>query len=557
MARLYPEDFDVVENERRFKGELSTLLRLKEGLSDQYCIFHGVHWTKIEEDAAVYGEIDFLILNPYGKILAIEQKETTIERNKQGELVAIYSRADGQRKEKKIHSQVARNIQSLRQEFSRRYKNQSLDIDHLLYLPTAIIKGELPASLALGRVVDSSEEKYLPEIIRKIFEENPIPAGENVADALTIQEFLSEKANVVPQMGVLGRSAKEMTTRLSSGLAEWAERLEFSPFRLWVQGTAGSGKTQLALKELRLAKINGQSAMYLCFNRPLVDAMKLSAPEPNNCMTFHELAELLAKQNRKKVNFKEVNIFQKLAEYLVQNISLLSNQLDVLIIDEGQDFDRTWGDALISMVKEDGRIIWLEDPSQDLYGRWQTNWPDWVKISSPTNFRSPQRLVNLMNALELTGEHLEAGNGYAGMIPNIEPYQDGMEIEATENAIKDLIADGYAPESIAVLSYRGFASSKLLSSGVNTLAGLGVKKFIGYDNKGNATWSNGEVFVDTLFRFKGQCADAIVLTEIDFDQWTENVKRRLFVGISRARLTVSLVLTERASQLIDEKLGGT
>jgi hypothetical protein len=556
MARIFPEDYDVVQNEHRFDGELATLLRLKEGLSDQYCIFHGVHWTKLEEEAAVYGEIDFLILNPYGKILAIEQKETTIEKNKQGELVAIYSRADGQRKEKKIHSQVARNIQSLRQEFSRRYKNQSLDIDHLLYLPTAIIKGELPANLALGRVVDSSEEKYLPEIIRKIFEDNPIPAGGNVADALTIQEFLSEKANVVPQMGVLGRSAKEMTTRLSSGLAEWAERLEFSPFRLWVQGTAGSGKTQLALKELRLAKINGQAAMYLCFNRPLVDAMKLSAPEPNNCMTFHELADLLAKQNGQKVDFQEENIFQKLAEYLVENISLLKNQLDVLIIDEGQDFDKTWGDALISMVKQDGRIIWLEDPSQDLYGRWQTNWPDWVKISSPTNYRSPQRLVNLMNALELTDDLLEAGNGYAGMIPNIEPYQDGMAIEATENAIKDLILDGYAPESIAVLSYRGVATSKLLSSGVTKLAGLGIRKFTGYDTKGNATWSDGEIFVDTLFRFKGQCADAIVLTEIDFDEWTENVKRRLFVGMSRARLAVSLVLTERASQLIDEKLGG-
>jgi hypothetical protein len=357
-------------------------------------------------------------------------------------------------------------------------------------------------------------------------------------------------------MGVLGRSAKEMTTRLSSGLAEWAERLEFYPFRLWVQGTAGSGKTQLALKELRLAKINGQAAMYLCFNRPLVDAMKLSAPEPNNCMTFHELADLLAKQNGQKVDFQEENIFQKLAEYLVENISLLRNQLDVLIIDEGQDFDKTWGDALVSMVKEDGRIIWLEDPSQDLYGRWQTNLPDWVKISSPTNYRSPQRLVNLMNALELTDDLLEAGNGYVGMIPNIEPYQDGMEIEATENAIKDLIADGYAPESIAVLSYRGVATSKLLSSDVTKLAGLGVRKFTGYDAQGNATWSDGEIFVDTLFRFKGQCADAIVLTEIDFDEWTENVKRRLFVGISRARLAVSLVLTERASQLIDEKLGG-
>jgi hypothetical protein len=555
MARLFPEDFNVVESVHRFGGELATLLRLKEELSDQYCIFHGVHWTKIEEGAAVYGEIDFLILNPYGKILAIEQKETAIEKNKQGELVAIYSRADGQRKEKKIHSQVARNIQSLRQEFSRRYKNQSLHIEHLLYLPTAKIEGELPVNLALGRVVDSTDAKYLPEIIRKILEDNPIPSGSDMADALTIKEFLSEKANVFPQMGVLGRSAKEMTTRLSSGLSEWAERLEFSPFRLWVQGTAGSGKTQLALIELRRAKVNNRTAMYLCFNRPLVDAMKLAAPEPNNCMTFHELAELLAKQNGRKIDFQEENVFPKLAQYLIENISLLSSQLDVLIIDEGQDFDKTWGDALISMVKEDGRIIWLEDPSQDLYGRWQTNWPDWVKISSPINYRSPQRLVNLMNALELTTENLQTGNGYAGMIPNIEPYQDGLEIEATENAIKDLIAEGYDPDSIAVLSYRGVATSKLLSSNVTELAGFKVKKFSGYDGQGNSIWIDGEIFVDTLFRFKGQCADAIVLTEIDFDEWTENVKRRLFVGISRARLAVSLVLTEKASHLIDEKLG--
>ena len=554
MARLFPQDFDAVENARRISGELATLIMLQEALSDQYCIFHGVHWTKVEDDVAVYGEIDFLILNPYGKILAIEQKETAIEKNNQGELVAIYSRADGRRTEKKIHSQVARNIQSLRQEFAKRYKGQSLNIEHLLYLPTARVEGQLPANLALGRVVDSSESKYLPEIILKIFEDSPMPAGVDVADALTIQEFLSEKANVVPQMGVLGRSAKEMTTRLSSGLSDWSERLEFSPFRLWVQGTAGSGKTQLALKELKLAKAKGQTAMYLCFNRPLVDAMKLSAPEPNNCMTFHELAELLALQNGKKIDFQESNVFTMLAQYLVENISLLGNQLDVLVIDEGQDFDKTWGDALITIVKDDGRIIWLEDPSQDLYGRWQTNWPEWVKISSPINYRSPQRLVNLMNALELTDDHLEAGNGYAGMIPNIEPYQDGMEIEATENAIKDLIADGYDPESIAVLSYRGVATSKVLSSGVTKLAGLGVRKFTGYDSQGNAVWSDGKIFVDTLFRFKGQCADAIVLTEIDFDEWTENVKRRLFVGLSRARLVVSLVLTQKASELIDQKL---
>lgn len=110
MAQLFPEDFQAAETERRFSGELATLLRLKQELSDQHCVFHGVHWTKVEDEATVYGEIDFLIVNPYGKILAIEQKETAIEKNSQGDLVAIYKRADGQRKEKNIRSQVTRNI---------------------------------------------------------------------------------------------------------------------------------------------------------------------------------------------------------------------------------------------------------------------------------------------------------------------------------------------------------------------------------------------------------------------------------------------------------------
>ena len=68
------------------------------------------------------------------------------------------------------------------------------------------------------------------------------------------------------------------------------------------------------------------------------------------------------------------------------------------------------------------------------------------------------------------------------------------------------------------------------------------------------TLEDGQIFVDTLFRFKGQCADAVVLTEVDFEDWSENVKRRLFVGLTRARLSVSLVLTEKASELIDQKL---
>lgn len=555
MAQLLPDDFQVSDREFRFSSEVGTLLRLKDELSDQYMVFHGVHWTRLEDEAAIYGEIDFLIVNPYGKVLAIEQKETRIEKDRRGELVAIYEDANGYKTEKNIRSQVTRNIQSLRQEFSRRFPGRSIQIDHLLYLPTARLNGVLPVNIALGRVVDESEALNLPKIIRKIFEDNPMPSGEGVADALLVREFLSEKAAIAPQLGLLGHSAKKLTTRLSSGLAQWAERLEFSPFRLWVQGTAGSGKTQLALMELKKAKRNKQTAMYVCFNRPLADAMKQVAPEPNNCMTFHELADFMAKQKGVTFDFHHSDSFSQLSQFLLANISDLKSQLDVLVVDEGQDFEKEWGQALVSMVKDSGRIIWLEDPSQDLYKRWDTDWADWVKISSPINYRSPQRIVNLMNALELTPEELESGNSYAGMVPEIYSYEDGTVLEATECAVSDLIAEGYSPDAIAVLSFRGISSSKLFSREITSISGLPIKKSLGYDDKGVPLWSDGTLFLDTLFRFKGQCADAVVLTEIDFDAWDENIKKRLFVGLSRARLMASLVVTERAGALIDEKLG--
>ena len=553
MAQIYPDDFHIIEKDSKFHGELETLLRLRDELPDQYSVFHGVHWTKVEDDAAIYGEIDFIIVNPYGKILAIEQKETQVEVNKKGRLVATYHERNGQTTEKDIEFQVTRNIQSLRKEFTNRYPQKTLDMDHLVYLPYAFIEGKLPANVAIGRVVDSRESKNLIDIIRVIFDRNSMPSGGHVPDALAVHEFLSSKAHISPHVGLLGNQTKQRTTRLSSGLAQWSQRLEFKPFRLIVQGTAGSGKTQLALNELRDAYKKTQTAMYICFNRPLVDSVKLSAPEPNNCMTFHELAKLLAKQNGLIIDFKEEGIFKKLEDFFITNISQLENQLDVLVMDEGQDFEESWANALLKMVKPEGRIIWLEDKSQRLYDRDGVKWDDeWVKISSPMNYRSPQHIVNMINSLELTDTFLESGNGFSGMIPEIYPYPEGYEKQGTIQALEDLIKEGYSPQSIAILTFRGVKSSKLMGQDIEDLAGIKLKKFHSFSDSGEAIWTDGELLIDSIFRFKGQCADAVILTEIDFDEFNQNVRNRLFVGLTRARLMVSLVVSERVDEFLDE-----
>ncbi|NDG56261.1 MAG: NERD domain-containing protein, partial [Betaproteobacteria bacterium] len=70
-----PSDYDIKKTGvTTHFPELRTLDRLRQGLSDQYVIYHGVHWAKAKESASVYGEIDFIVLSPYGQMLAIEQK---------------------------------------------------------------------------------------------------------------------------------------------------------------------------------------------------------------------------------------------------------------------------------------------------------------------------------------------------------------------------------------------------------------------------------------------------------------------------------------------------
>ena len=85
--------------------------------------------------------------------------------------------------------------------------------------------------------------------------------------------------------------AAQMVTRLSGGLATWARRLDFSPYRLRVVGTAGSGKTQLALAEYAAAIDAGLRPLYVCFNRPLADHIERLVPHGGRVATFHMLGD--------------------------------------------------------------------------------------------------------------------------------------------------------------------------------------------------------------------------------------------------------------------------
>jgi len=71
---------------------------------------------------------------------------------------------------------------------------------------------------------------------------------------------------------------------------------------------------------------------------------------------------------------------------------------------------------------------------------------------------------------------------------------------------------------------------------------------------GQPIYSPGDMLMESVYRFKGQSAPAVVFAEIDFESLDEKEIRKIFVGATRATLKLVLVISERAAEVLLQKL---
>jgi len=88
MARIVPDDWKNLEATGAAARELETL-SLLEKLPEDYTVYHGVHWTRINEGFSVFGEADFVVVAPSGRVLMIEMKAGFLRETSAG-LVKVY-----------------------------------------------------------------------------------------------------------------------------------------------------------------------------------------------------------------------------------------------------------------------------------------------------------------------------------------------------------------------------------------------------------------------------------------------------------------------------------
>jgi hypothetical protein len=234
-----------------------------------------------------------------------------------------------------------------------------------------------------------------------------------------------------------------------------------SPFRLRVTGTAGSGKTQLALNVLSDAIAAGRRPLYVCYNRPLADHIARIAPAGCRVATYHQLCDRLYRASGQTPDFSRPGAFQALETFMAHYQPDSEAVCDELIVDEGQDFQPDWKDNLLRLLKPDGRAWWLEDPMQNLYGRAPLDLPGWVGLHAEVNYRSPKDILERLNRLLGPDSAIRAGSPISGGAVDILTYHDAAGLmERTKTAITRGLGAGFRKEAIALITYRGREHSR-------------------------------------------------------------------------------------------------
>jgi len=536
MASMSPQLLPSLRTDAGRFRELDVLERLRDYLPDGFEVFHNLALHTLRGGRDCYGEIDVAVLSPGGALLLMEVKSgPVVLRN--GEIFKVYG--DGE-------SDVARQGRLQRAAMQNRLQEARLQATVLscLVLPDYELGDSHVISIPRERIIDAAGYGAMVTTVQ-----GWLAAAGGQVDREALRRLLLNQFRVTPNLEAMREQVLGAVRRLADGLATWVPRVG-SPSGVYrIQATAGSGKTQLALQLLGNAAAERLNASYVCFNRSLADHVRRLASPKVTVANFHELCVNHYRRGGGSPDFSPDG-FARMADHYVAASRDFVPGLDLLIVDEAQDFDAAWVDSLCSRLKPDGRLYVLEDEAQRLYRQDGFDLDGAVTIECNDNFRSPRAICDLINALALVRPPIRGLNPFHGELPGIRTY--GAEDEllaATEAAVAALLERGHAVDDVAVVCGRGREKSALLNR-----AGIGpwsTRRFTGeYDASGEQRWSKGELLVESVYRFKGQSAPAVVVTEVDFEELDEAARRRLFVALTRAQMAVELVLSERAERAL-------
>ncbi len=149
-------------------------------------------------------------------------------------------------------------------------------------------------------------------------------------------------------------------------------------------------------------------------------------------------------------------------------------RFDTLIIDEAQDFEGEWFEAVRLFLRENAAMLWLEDPNQNVRGvdAVALQQQGFVGYRSLLNYRSPERIAQVINAV-LQELPFTCANDLPGLGVGTSFYgEPADQPRLVGRIVGRLLKERFQAKDIAVLSCQGLDSTALKAAERAALLGI-------------------------------------------------------------------------------------
>jgi hypothetical protein len=525
---------------------------LRGQLPDDLVVYHGVKWLQLDERARE-GESDFLIADPRRGILCVEVKGGALSFDP----ATRTRQQNGRPLKKDPFAQAQETVHWLEQRMKTvpGWSKWKPAFGYAVAFPDGDYEIEAHPNSPLDITIDRRDMDTLAGRVAKIMDRwgNAHPAA--AADGMrALQETMGYRIEVIAPLGVRFDDAERMMIELTEEQSYIRDFVRRQP-RLAVMGTAGSGKTLIAIQTAVWLAQNGQRTLFTCLNKRLGRhiAEMTSADENIRASHFHALAyelaleaDVIEEQGDQALPGETTYFSDDLPAALKRAAKVLATRFDAIVVDEAQDFQEQYWEGLLAFHSSPERtpLYLFADDNQNIYeGSALPVQPNEIFGPLRKNMRNSQEIQQFLLALHSREDAPIVGGPEVGPV-RVMAYSDSEDLaKKCGDVLAELLGEGVALDDIVLLTPSTVAKSALRSR--PDIGGIPISE----------DELPGTLLTSTLHGFKGLEKPVVILAELG-ERGEKRLVEYLYVGGSRARFQLILLAIPEVANML-EQLPGT
>ena len=527
MGRMHPDRTTIqkLRGAERYFAEV-----LIDRLSDDWLIISQLDMISPKRPY----EIDFLLVNPQHGIMSIEVKGGAVDV-KDGEWYRKETRGGIHHFPVPPPRQAQDAAYELRNALRDNHPSfRHLEVAHAVALPdVASIGAALPLGVTREMLFLSSD---MQDIEMKIIQCIEAEQSKHKLSGSLLQNFFQivlPNSRMVFEPDAQRAISREILNHISHEQVRAMASLDEN-HRVIVQGSAGTGKTRLAILWARRAVQRNEKTLLTCYNDPLATFLN-STSSDRYLPTIHPFLRFIKEIS----GVPEITVpsdpveldkywNETLPNHVLTNIHLATEKFDTIVIDEFQDFAPSWVKILELMLSENGKLLCVADATQDLYKRGfeaPTSDKSWTKGRLAINCRNTREIASLLQKLGGAMPATACPTGEKVKFKVANTKSDAL------NATAKLIDQHVNFHKLQASDLLIVCRTQLERSDLRGLPAT-FAKVSNWESR-----AENNIACETYKRIKGLEADHVAIVSFDgtFDT------QELYVAASRARSTLTII----------------